>query len=157
MLFLGIIIWLVFVYAAITVISGPPLYKLLRDASPQLLKQASDFLMGEDTDNEDVIYFMIRFRRLALIAAGALLFEMGVAGWFIAQNPSSPVPWIVVVKTLVLLRLSTHVKLSQNDDCPLQTLMDSAPWIVRWERIGAIVTAACFLFFFLVITGLPTW
>jgi hypothetical protein len=154
MLILGIITWAVFVYSAITVVSGPPLYTLLRKASPHLLRRASACLLGEDTDDEDVIGFLARFRRLALLAAGALTLEMGVAGWFIAQDPASPVAWVVVAKTLILLNLSMRIKLRQDDDAPLETLMASAPEIVRWERMGAIVSAACFLFFFLVVTGL---
>ncbi len=154
MLLLSISIWIIVVYSVKVFAMGNPAYILVKEVPGDLLNQAMDCLESEIMPDDEIVYLFIKkFFRLTALACLLFIVEFAIALYFIFEQPNFYVAWFILTKNIFMLIVG--YKLHKNSSGNIFEAVQQIPhWAMLWERISYLISAACFLFFFLRINNL---
>ncbi len=154
MLLLSISIWVIVVYSLKVAATGNPAYGLVKAAPAGMLEEAADCISGESFPEDDTIYLFVR-RFFRLTAIGCLLFlvEIGVTLYFIYTDPKLLISWFIMFKNLSMLALGYSVH-KNSDGNIFESVQEIPEWAMKLERVSYLVTAAGFLFLFMLVNKL---
>ncbi len=154
MLLLSLSIWVIVVYSVKVFAMGNPAYTLVKEVPGDLLNQAKDCLESEIIPDDEMVYLFIKkFFRLTALACLLFIIEFAVVLYFIYEQPNFYVPWFILTKNIFMLMIG--YKLHKNSSENIFEAVQQIPyWAMLWERISYLISAVCFLFFFLQVNNL---
>ena len=154
MLLLSISIWVIVVYSTKVFAMGNPACLLVKEVPVYMLNQAKDCLESEIMPDDEMVYLFIKkFFRLTALACLLFIIEFVVILYFIYEQPNFVIPWLILIKNVFMLFVG--FKLRQNSSENIFEAIQQIPqWAMLWERISYLISAICFLFFFLQVNNL---
>ena len=156
MFFLWLSMGAVYVYAIKFVIMGNPSYALVQRAPPVLLQQVVVCLEQERIPDDERVYrFMQLFFRLSLLTVLLLVIEFSVIFYFLVTYPSNWLAWGLFGKNVGLLIVGFRQHQASEEENVIDTIRMMPVWIIRWERIGYLITAVGFIGLFYLANQTP--
>ena len=157
-LLISIGLWCVVVYSVRVAAFGNPLFMLLTQADPNLLRHCEAVSLGEaEPASEEELKFLQLFSRLTLLELAAFILEMSLLAFLWVSNT---VPWLtfaLLLKNVLLLALSVVMARSRMGDGLFRSLLDLPPWVVWLDRASGLISACGVLILFLEVNDLLAW
>ncbi len=154
MLILSVMIWIICVYSFKIFVSGNPAYVLVHSAPVPMLQEAADCLESEMLPDDETIYlFVKKFFRLTAIACLLFVIEGAIIFYFIYTEPKLTVPWLILAKNLIMIWMGYTLHRNAGENI-FESVRLIPMWALRWERVSYLLTAAGFLFLFLLVNQL---
>lgn len=106
-----------------------------------------------DGVDEQVADFVRLLFRLMFLSLAVFIAESVLACYWIYAYPKQLLPWLILGKNSTMVLLGRR-QAFQGDGNFLFAIRDMPGWEVLASRLAALISAVCFLFFFLQINGL---
>ena len=154
MIVISLLTWLIVIYSLKIVVVGNPAYDLVRSAPKAILKDAANYLEGDEIISDDSSsLFVQQFLRLTTITFVLFVVEIGILFYFILKDPQLGIPWIILVKNVIMVVLGYNAHRQVNGNV-FESILDIPSWAIFCERISYLITAAGFLFLFMIFNHL---
>ena len=132
-------------------------------AAPMILQEVINCLEEERVpDDEHVYVFMQKFFRVSLLTLVLLGIELAVIFYFLASYPVMPIPWLplpiawlLLAKNIAMLVIGYRMRHGDDEENIIDTIRGLPAWVLRWERIGYLLTALGFIALFYVANLAP--
>lgn len=158
MLVLSIGLWCVVLYNLRVAFWGNPLYLHLMRTDAEFLRRAEEVATGvRPAAATPELQFLRQFARLTLLELVMFLLEVGllVSLWL-----SRTMQWLsagLLMKNLLLLAVSAAMARALTRDSLFESLLGLPAWLIRTDRLAALISGAGGLVLFLAVNGIILW
>ena len=158
MLALSIGLWCVVVCNLRVAFAGNPLYLHLVRANAEFLRGLDKVASGgRAAASEPEVRFLRRFSRLTLLELAVFVLEMSLLVYLWLSRTMEWLSFALLVKNLFLFALSAAMAPALMRESLFQSLVVLPSWLIRLDRLSALISGAGAFVLFLGVNGIQPW